>query len=116
MPMAPWAKLKMPVVEYVSTRPLAATARMAAEARPVIESCRNWSMAAGQGSGRRPGPPVVGGQLDHVGGVAVLYALVGGGQRLVVREPVGRRPVGQAALGGDQVAGRLGRVQAAGGP
>ncbi len=36
MPMAPCAKLKTPVVVYVSTRPLAATARIAARERPVI--------------------------------------------------------------------------------
>jgi hypothetical protein len=45
MPTAPWAKLKMPVVVYVSTRPLAATARMAAVARPVMVASRKTSMA-----------------------------------------------------------------------
>ena len=49
MPTAPWAKLKMPVVVYVRTRPLAATARMAAVARPVIVAWRNWSIAPRRG-------------------------------------------------------------------
>ena len=36
IPIAPWAKLKMPVVVYVRTRPLAAMAKMPAVHRPVI--------------------------------------------------------------------------------
>jgi hypothetical protein len=44
IPIAPWAKLKMPVVVYVSTRPLAARAKMDAVVSPRIVSRRNSSI------------------------------------------------------------------------
>ena len=44
MPKAPWAKLKMPEVVYVTTRPHAAMAYTAATAMPATVKVRNLSM------------------------------------------------------------------------
>src|SRR3954451_13484496 len=108
IPMAPCAKLKMPVVVYVSTSPLAAMANTPAVHSPVIVRRRNFSTRSVGGDGL--------GQLDDVGVVAVELALVRLRVLLVVHElrPVERHQQ-EARRRRVRTGVRLG-VQAATGP